>query len=111
MAVGELGRPAASTAVVRDDAVLRCRKDSNWVSLVVGRQRPAVADHDRLAGASDLKKMLKPSVVVMVGRWFLRLGTTARAAGRAPPRGGGWVLRFRVGWSVRRSSRRPGRGG
>ena len=54
--VGDLRGPAVAAAVVRDDPVTRWQEEQHLVVPVVGRQRPAVAEHDRLARAPVLEE-------------------------------------------------------
>ena len=48
VAAGGLGGPAVPAAVVGDDAVALRQEEQHLVVPVVGGQRPAVAEHDRL---------------------------------------------------------------
>src|SRR5262249_58676784 len=50
VAVADLARPAVSASVVGDDAIAVPDEVEHLVVPVVGRQRPAVVEHDRLGG-------------------------------------------------------------
>jgi hypothetical protein len=49
VAVGGLGRATMATPVMRDNAVAMMQEEQHLRVPVIGRQRPAVAEHDRLA--------------------------------------------------------------
>src|SRR6516165_11190710 len=49
VAVGGLGRAAMATAVMGDNAIAMMQEEQQLRVPIVGRQRPAVAEHDRLA--------------------------------------------------------------
>jgi hypothetical protein len=54
VAVGDLGGPAVPAPVVRDDPVPLLQEEHQLGVPVVRRERPAVAEHDRLAAAPVL---------------------------------------------------------
>src|SRR6516165_2577108 len=59
MAVASLGRAAMAAAVMGDDAIAMIEKEQQLRVPLIGRQRPAVAEHDRLARAPVLVKDLR----------------------------------------------------
>src|SRR5213593_2220497 len=54
MAIARLGRPAVASSVMGDDAKAVFEEEQHLRVPVVGRQRPAVAEHDRLTFAPVL---------------------------------------------------------
>src|SRR6266852_5837579 len=62
--VARLGRPAVASPVMGDDAIAVLEEEQHLGVPVVGRQRPAVAEHDGLALAPVLVKDLN----VVLGR-------------------------------------------
>ena len=64
MAVGHLAGAAVAAAVVRDHAIAVTEKEQHLVVPVIGGQRPAVAEHDRLTLAPVLEKISTPSFVL-----------------------------------------------
>ena len=54
MAVADLGRPSVAAAVMRDDAIAVLEEEQHLRVPVVGRKRPAMAEHDGLPAAPIL---------------------------------------------------------
>src|SRR6185295_10071346 len=54
MAVGALSGPAVTAAIVSDDAIAVVEEEQHLRVPVIGRQRPAMAEHDGLAFAPVL---------------------------------------------------------
>src|ERR1700758_997684 len=49
VAVGDLRRATVATAVMGNNAIAMAQKEQQLRVPIIGRQRPAVAEHDRLA--------------------------------------------------------------
>ena len=62
VAVGGLGGAAVTAPVMGDDAVALLQEEQHLVVPVVGRQRPPMAEHDRLARAPVLVEDLRAVV-------------------------------------------------
>ena len=58
VAVAGLGRAAVAAPVMGDDAIAVVQEEQHLRVPVVGRQRPAVAEHDRLPAAPVLVENL-----------------------------------------------------
>ena len=59
VAIGGLGRAAMATAVMGDDAVAMIEEEQQLRGPIIGRQRPAMAEHDRLARTPVLVEDLR----------------------------------------------------
>jgi len=71
VAVGGLGRAAMATAVMGDDAIAMMQEEQQLRVPIIGRHRPAVAKHDRLARTPVLVKDLH--TILGGNRWHVGL--------------------------------------
>ena len=69
VAIAGLGRAAVSAPVMRDDAEALVQEEQHLRVPVVGRQRPAMAEHDRLTAAPVLVENL--DAVLGCDRWHV----------------------------------------
>ena len=66
VSVSDLGRTTVSASVCGDHPVTVLQEEQHLGVPVVGRERPAMAEHDRLSRPPILVKISTPSLVVMV---------------------------------------------
>src|ERR1700741_4254886 len=59
VAIGGLGRATMTTAVMGNDAIAMVEEKQQLRVPIIGRQRPAVAEHDRLARTPVLVEDLR----------------------------------------------------
>jgi len=67
VAAGGLGRAATAAPVRGDDAEALIKEEQQLRISVDGRERPAVAEHDRLTGTPVLVEDLGAALVLIVG--------------------------------------------
>jgi hypothetical protein len=66
VAIADLGGAAAAAAVMGNDATALIEEKQHLRVPVIGRQRPAMAEHDRLSIAPILVEISTPSFIAMV---------------------------------------------
>src|SRR6266851_8529316 len=91
MTVARLCGPAVAPSVMGDDAITVFEEEQHLVIPVIGRQRPAVAEHDGLTLAPVLVKDLD----IVLGRDD-RHGTLFVAVGARGGDNGPWLLRAKL---------------